>query len=556
MAATASGTTNAGVPVPGSKTQRYDRQLRLWGDHGQAALEDAHICVINAGAVGTETLKNLILPGVGAITIVDEHVVQQADLGNNFFLAPEHLGQSRAEVAVTFLQELNEEVRSESIAESPSTILASDPGFFQKFSMVVATQLPEPTLVTLASSLWEHDIPLLVLRAYGMIAYMQMVLREHTVIESHPDDSLSDLRLYQPFPALVALAEEFGPLETMDNEKHSHTPFLIVLYQYLQKWKAEHGSLPSCYADKKKLQALIVEGVRQKDTGEALDELNFDEARRNVNTLGPPKIPSDVKAIIQDPKAQTTDAETPVFWVLARALKDFVEEYGVLPLPGSLPDMTADTNRYVQLQQAYQSKAQEDQAVVAARVHELLCEVGLPVDRVPDHVIRLFCKNAHFLRLSRGKSLAEVDQQIQVDASSIDQQLEDPDNKVKLFLLLRATERFRSCHGHYPGEFDEQFEEDVSLLKTTVASLLSEWGISASIAEDQIQEVCRYGASELHNVASFLGGACTDLGRDDPNVNAQAENSALSTPTRTGSSHTPTQAFSPFHCRMCRSRSD
>lgn len=37
--------------------------VRLWGDHGQEALESAHVCLINASATGTEILKNLVLPG-------------------------------------------------------------------------------------------------------------------------------------------------------------------------------------------------------------------------------------------------------------------------------------------------------------------------------------------------------------------------------------------------------------------------------------------------------------------------------------------------------------
>lgn len=36
------------------KTKKYDRQLRLWGDHGQAALEKAKVCLIGATATGTE----------------------------------------------------------------------------------------------------------------------------------------------------------------------------------------------------------------------------------------------------------------------------------------------------------------------------------------------------------------------------------------------------------------------------------------------------------------------------------------------------------------------
>ena len=46
-----------------AKKKRYDRQLRLWGEHGQQAMEDCSICLINGSATGTETLKNLVLPG-------------------------------------------------------------------------------------------------------------------------------------------------------------------------------------------------------------------------------------------------------------------------------------------------------------------------------------------------------------------------------------------------------------------------------------------------------------------------------------------------------------
>jgi amyloid beta precursor protein binding protein 1 len=51
---------------PSDKEKKYDRQLRLWAAYGQAALENAHILLINSGSgtVGVETLKNLVLPGM------------------------------------------------------------------------------------------------------------------------------------------------------------------------------------------------------------------------------------------------------------------------------------------------------------------------------------------------------------------------------------------------------------------------------------------------------------------------------------------------------------
>jgi len=36
------------------------------------------------------------------------------------------------------------------------------------------------TLLRLAVVLWDNDIPLIVCRSYGLIAYVRLVLREHT----------------------------------------------------------------------------------------------------------------------------------------------------------------------------------------------------------------------------------------------------------------------------------------------------------------------------------------------------------------------------------------
>lgn len=57
---------------------------RIWGEQGQTALEKASICLLNCGPTGSETLKNLVLGGIGSITVVDGSKVENGDLGNNF----------------------------------------------------------------------------------------------------------------------------------------------------------------------------------------------------------------------------------------------------------------------------------------------------------------------------------------------------------------------------------------------------------------------------------------------------------------------------------------
>ncbi|UYV64589.1 NAE1 [Cordylochernes scorpioides] len=84
------------------KTKRYDRQLRLWGDHGQALLENAHVCLINATATGTEVLKNLILPA-GCVKIREKRPGLRKEKKNIF-----HQGNGPAHKSVLSVRKLRD----------------------------------------------------------------------------------------------------------------------------------------------------------------------------------------------------------------------------------------------------------------------------------------------------------------------------------------------------------------------------------------------------------------------------------------------------------------
>jgi NEDD8-activating enzyme E1 regulatory subunit len=114
--------------IPSAKEKKYDRQLRLWGVTGQIALEDTHILLINngPGVTGVETLKNLVLPGIGQFTIVDSAVVSEADLGINFFLDDSSLGKFRADETVKLLMELNPGVQGHVIREVGASLFKQE----------------------------------------------------------------------------------------------------------------------------------------------------------------------------------------------------------------------------------------------------------------------------------------------------------------------------------------------------------------------------------------------------------------------------------------------
>ena len=67
-------------------TEKYDRQLRLWGPHGQRLLRQANILLLGSAAPGVEALKSLILPGAGNVVIWDDAITRVDDLGSYIHL--------------------------------------------------------------------------------------------------------------------------------------------------------------------------------------------------------------------------------------------------------------------------------------------------------------------------------------------------------------------------------------------------------------------------------------------------------------------------------------
>ena len=317
------------APKPINKSTRYDRQLRLWGDKGQAALEAAHVCLINASAVGSETLKNLVLPGVGRITIIDSNTVVGRDLGQNFFLDQDSLGQSRAERVKELLLEMNEEVTGESVTTEVSLLVREQPEFFQHFSVVVATQLPEAVSLPLSRVLWSRRVPLVLVRSYGFIGCIRVATPEHCVVEAKPDNALEDLRFDKPFKELQTHVDSVE-LDKLDKTEHEHVPFLVLIYKYLRGWSGQNeGRYPSKYKEKKELKELIRKGIRiNPETGGPDIEENFDEAMNSLNTaLTETKIPRNIETILSDAMCEQLTASSTPFWILAAALKRFVYSF-------------------------------------------------------------------------------------------------------------------------------------------------------------------------------------------------------------------------------------
>ena len=107
----------------------------------------------------------------------------------------------------------------------------------------------------MAEYLWSENIPLISIRSFGLIGFIRIIAQEHNgnfilfklkriffsnfqsiVIEAHPDNALPVLRLDQPFEELKNYCNSID-LNSLNETEHSHVPFLLILYKYLEIWK-------------------------------------------------------------------------------------------------------------------------------------------------------------------------------------------------------------------------------------------------------------------------------------------------------------------------------
>ncbi|PWN53904.1 hypothetical protein IE53DRAFT_372780 [Violaceomyces palustris] len=450
---------------PSAHSQRYDRQLRLWASSGQASLEKSNILIIGANSLSSQIIKNLVLPGVGSFTILDDANVDPADMGVNFFLQPgQSQGRSAAQEMASLLSQLNENVEHNFKIESPQALLASKPGYFRSFSLVISVNQPPEFDLALSDLLWSIEpprpqVPLLKIRSSGMVAEMTIDIKELGIVETHPD-SIIDLRLTNPFPELVAFAESFN-LATTDSLTHSHIPFVVILLKKLEEWKAKNGGSPPSTKSREEFVTLI-NSSRQPGN---LDEENFDEAIAALGKhvwrplssdhVGAGGVPSEIRELFKDARCEVLSSHSTNFWLMVRALRDFVDNSPTksLPLTGSLPDMKSLSATYVGLQNVYRNKATEDLETFTRILGQVCVNAGVRggSGAIDEDEIQAFVKHAGYLKLIRGRSERERRERPRTDAVTM--AFLDPVNPCTFqhHIAFRASDLFYLKHARYPG---------------------------------------------------------------------------------------------------------
>ncbi|KAI3337345.1 hypothetical protein HD806DRAFT_528915 [Xylariaceae sp. AK1471] len=157
----------------------YDRQIRLWGMQAQQKISAANILLISTKALANEIAKNLVLAGIGSLTIIDDQLVTEADLGAQFFLSQENVGQNRAEAAAIQVQKLNPRVK---VFPDSGSIMTKGASYFAAFDIVIATDLNPTLLAFINTATRLHNRQFYAAGVHGLYGYIFCDLIEHDYV--------------------------------------------------------------------------------------------------------------------------------------------------------------------------------------------------------------------------------------------------------------------------------------------------------------------------------------------------------------------------------------
>ncbi|XP_044501509.1 SUMO-activating enzyme subunit 1B-1-like [Mangifera indica] len=121
------------------ETALYDRQIRVWGADAQRRLSKSHILVCGMKGTVAEFCKNIVLAGVGSLTLVDDRLVTDEAFSANFLIPPDenvYSGKTIAEVCCNSLKEFNRMVR---VLVEKGDFSSFGGEFYDKFDVVVVS---------------------------------------------------------------------------------------------------------------------------------------------------------------------------------------------------------------------------------------------------------------------------------------------------------------------------------------------------------------------------------------------------------------------------------
>ncbi|KAI4155028.1 MAG: hypothetical protein LQ341_000250 [Variospora aurantia] len=153
-----------------------------------ALLRSANLLLVGMRALANEIAKNLMLAGIGSLTILDHHLVTEDDLGSQLFISELHVGMNRAAAAASQVRALNPRV---ALSVDMENILLKPPEFYSMFDLIIATDLDLSPLSMINAACRFVNKPFYAAGSHGMYGFVFADLITHEFVIEREKSNLS-----------------------------------------------------------------------------------------------------------------------------------------------------------------------------------------------------------------------------------------------------------------------------------------------------------------------------------------------------------------------------
>ncbi|KAJ8593822.1 hypothetical protein M405DRAFT_872402 [Rhizopogon salebrosus TDB-379] len=235
------------VQITEDEAAVYDRQIRLWGLEAQQRMRNATILVIRLRGTATETIKNIVLAGIGKLVIFDWEEVSEEDLGAGFFYRDEDVGKKRVDAAKARIEALNPLVSVQAMRHPTLLERESLDALVMSVDLVCVTDWDREGLIKINEVCRRFGKPFYTGGTFGLLGYIFCDLLKHDYISpdrSAPKEAPRNVKaslVYSPLP--VALRHRWTGLTKRQTKELNPTVVHVILA--LWEYQSTHeGKLP------------------------------------------------------------------------------------------------------------------------------------------------------------------------------------------------------------------------------------------------------------------------------------------------------------------------
>ncbi|ESK95798.1 sumo-activating enzyme subunit 1 [Moniliophthora roreri MCA 2997] len=237
---------------------RYDRQIRLWGIEAQQRMRNATILVVRMKGTATETIKNIVLAGIGTLIIVDGDDVTEEDLGAGFFFRDEDVGKKRVNAAKARIESLNPLVTVKTVPTYSAVDSQSFETTIRDVDLVCVTDWDKDGLIRMNEVCRRAGKPFYAGGTYGLLGYIFCDLLDHDYISpdrSGSKESQKDVKVTTSYTSLEnALRHSWASLTKRQTKELN--PGAVFTILALWKYESARGVLPSDPTHAAELQSI------------------------------------------------------------------------------------------------------------------------------------------------------------------------------------------------------------------------------------------------------------------------------------------------------------